>query len=425
MFAALKWTNRKFLIRYRIINNFSPPTVKDVQRENILPGPGKSMAKTTSLPVLMYHYISRYPNSIAVSPETFAAHCETLARSGWRGVSLAEAEAYFLHGEALPPKSCLITFDDGYLDNYVHAWPILQKYGHNGVIFAVAKKIETAGQPRPTLADVWNKTIPADQLPRVDAPFVRHPNGYEVRSDPFINWTEAGEMEKSGVIAVAAHTYGHQGVFINDDYDGFFLPERQGRTFHDPEPFFWGLPKFVMGPGMLERAFLPDPGLADAIQKLVPQDEKEAFAFAADGVNMRRLESLVGNAKTLGRMETDREMAARMEKEIVLGKTLLEEHLGHPVTSLCWPWGAYCPLALETARNAGFSVFFTTRAGGNPPNAPLAVRRFKAKNNSAAWLRNRARLYSSPFLAELYARLQFRTPGKNAGKRKAFVIRQA
>ena len=82
-----------------------------------------------SLPVLMYHYISRYRGSIAVSPETFEAHCRGMAEAGWRGVGLDEAEAFFLEGAPLPARSALITFDDGFLDNYVYAWPILKKIG--------------------------------------------------------------------------------------------------------------------------------------------------------------------------------------------------------------------------------------------------------------------------------------------------------
>lgn len=381
------------------------------------------MAKTSSLPVLMYHYISRYPNSIAVSPDLFAEHCETLAKNGWRGVSLREAENYLLHGEDLPPKSCLITFDDGYLDNSVYAWPILQKYGHSGTIFAVSGRIGTDDILRPTLADVWSGKIEQADLPRVDQPFVPHENGYDMREDLFMNWAEAREMERSGVMAVASHTLSHQGVFINNNYKGFFLPERAGRTFHTPDPFFWGLPKFVMGPGLLERAFLIDPELADKIKALVPQNEREAHIFASDERNMAELERLVSGWKSLGRMETDEEMAERMRKELDYGKKVLEEGLGHQVISHCWPWGAYTEFSLGIAREAGFQVMFTTAIGANPPGYPLAVHRFKAKANSASWLKNRVWLYSHPFLANLYAKSQLRSPVKQ-NKRKAFVIRQ-
>lgn len=371
----------------------------------------------------MYHYISRHPDSIAVSPELFTSHCETLSRAGWRGVGLDEAERYLLRGEMLPPKSCLITFDDGYLDNYVYAWPILQKYGHKGVIFAVSGRVENGDTLRPTLADVWDKTIEPTALPRVDAPFVRRSGGYEVREDPFINWGEAREMERSGVISLAAHTLSHRGVFINDDYDGFFLPGPRRRTFHTPEPFFWGLPRFVMGPGLLERAFLVDPELASRIRELVPQSEEEAFAFAACESNMRALRELVASyAGKLGRMEADDEMTERMRREIAWGKDILEKELGRKIMSLCWPWGACNDASLRIAQEAGLTVFFTTAMGANPPGMPLAVHRFKAKAKSASWLKNRVRLYSIPLLATLYAKAQIRSPGKRT-KRKSFVIR--
>ena len=80
----------------------------------------------------MYHYVSSFPGAIAVSPEHFEDQCRGMAKHGWRGIGLDEAEAFLLKGAPLPPRSLLITFDDGYLDNYVYAWPILRKYGHKG-----------------------------------------------------------------------------------------------------------------------------------------------------------------------------------------------------------------------------------------------------------------------------------------------------
>ena len=43
-----------------------------------------------SLPVLMYHYVSRFPGAIAVSPEHFEDQCRGMAEHGWRGIGLAE-----------------------------------------------------------------------------------------------------------------------------------------------------------------------------------------------------------------------------------------------------------------------------------------------------------------------------------------------
>ena len=41
-----------------------------------------------SLPVLMYHYVSRFPGAIAVSPEHFEDQCRGMAEHGWRGIGL-------------------------------------------------------------------------------------------------------------------------------------------------------------------------------------------------------------------------------------------------------------------------------------------------------------------------------------------------
>ena len=41
-----------------------------------------------SLPVLMYHYVSRFPGATTVSPEHFEAQCRGMAEHGWRGVGL-------------------------------------------------------------------------------------------------------------------------------------------------------------------------------------------------------------------------------------------------------------------------------------------------------------------------------------------------
>ena len=49
-----------------------------------------------SLPVVMYHYVNDSPGSITVSPACFQEHCRAMAKAGWRGVGLAEAEAFLM-----------------------------------------------------------------------------------------------------------------------------------------------------------------------------------------------------------------------------------------------------------------------------------------------------------------------------------------
>uniref|UniRef100_B8DKU8 Polysaccharide deacetylase n=1 Tax=Nitratidesulfovibrio vulgaris (strain DSM 19637 / Miyazaki F) TaxID=883 RepID=B8DKU8_NITV9 len=370
--------------------------------------PGHSGLK--SLPVLMYHYVSRKKNSIAVHPDTFEAHCRAMRRAGWTGISLAEAEAYLLGETPLPPRSALITFDDGFLDNYVYAWPILKKYGHKGVIFAVAGKLEQ-GAPRPTLDDVRAGRIREDGLPRVDAPFVPHVLGFDERKDLFCNWDEARLMEADGTMAVAAHSHWHHAVFAKPEYTGFHAPAHRSRTF-DRVDFAvpWGLPAFAQRPALLHRAFVPDPQLVEAIRAMVPQDKAAAYAFFQDSGKVRELEDMVAafaaTPSCLGKPESDADRTARMTRELAACASTLADELGHPVRSLCWPWGAYCDEARDIARAQGFSVFFATTMGPNPPGCAAHVHRFKAKDKPASWLMLRLMLYSLPWLARLYAKVR-------------------
>ncbi len=364
------------------------------------------LKKAGSLPVLMYHYISDHPDANAVSRAEFAEHCRALAESGWRGISLAEAEGFLERGEPVPEKSALITFDDGYLDNYLHALPLLHAYGHQAVMFAVSGRLDRGTEPRAPLADVLAGRIP--DMPGVNFPVREDSLGFRVRRDVFCNAAEARAMEESGVMAVAAHSRGHLGVFAGAEFSGFARPGDQPRTFYGTAlGRVWGLPGFTVKPGLLHRAFIPAPEMVEAVRKLVPQDDAGAAAFFSDAGNEARLRALAERfAGKMGRMETDDERRERMWGEIAGSKADLEALLGHAVLSFCWPWGKYAEEARQLALEAGFSVLFTTREGPNPPGGATAVRRFKARNKDGGWLLSRVRLYGSPLLGALYAKLR-------------------
>ena len=378
------------------------------------------MAVCTSLPVLMYHYVNKCTGPITVTPDRFEEHCRGMAEHGWRGVSLDEAQDYLSGNASLPPRSVLITFDDGFLDNFVYAAPILERYGHKAVIFAVTDRLETAGALRPTLADVRNGQAAPVDLPPVDTPVELHALGYKYRQDMFMNWAEARQLDRTG-IRIAAHTAGHLAVFAGPDFpvrsgDGyeqagsrFHVPGWRGNTFyHIQADVPWGMPRFREQPAMSGPAFIPSGELTAAIRALVPQDKAGAHAFFQSPANVAALHELVDgfDAGALGSVESEAMQRQRVHAELTRCRDTLIRELDHPVASLCWPWGRGSDLALAEARDLGFSVFFTTRPGANPPGRPLAVHRFKVRDKGWPWLRTRLEVYSRPWLAGLYAKLK-------------------
>lgn len=92
--------------------------------------------------VLMYHRVlspderrrtGSHP-AIVVSAETFAMHMAVLRRR-FTVLSLEEFSQRLERGEPFPSGACLITFDDGWSDNFVNAWPVLREHGLPATIF--------------------------------------------------------------------------------------------------------------------------------------------------------------------------------------------------------------------------------------------------------------------------------------------------
>ncbi|MEZ4863037.1 MAG: polysaccharide deacetylase family protein [Caldilineaceae bacterium] len=111
------------------------------------------VARTAKVPILMYHYLSVppadadiYRRDLSVAPELFAAHLDRLQSEGYTTISLYDLIANLLQGQPLPAKPVIITFDDGYRDNYDNAFPLLQERGMTATFFVV---IDFINQERP------------------------------------------------------------------------------------------------------------------------------------------------------------------------------------------------------------------------------------------------------------------------------------
>ncbi len=134
------------------------------------------------IPIFMYHMITddtpKNPNSeyLYVSPENFDMQLKKMHDSGYKTITFDELSKSIEKDFKLPDKSFIITFDDGYLNNYTEAFPILKKYDYTAYIGITSKVI---GDP-----DI-----------------------YELE---YFNYDQAKEMLESGVIKFTNHTYSHK-----------------------------------------------------------------------------------------------------------------------------------------------------------------------------------------------------------------------
>lgn len=134
----------------------------------------------TKVLVLNYHKIDHTFISLSVRPEDFDNQMKYLHDNGYHTITPDELYEALAGNGQLPENPVLITFDDGYEDNYTNAYPILKKYDFKATIFVVTGFLD------------------------------RHKKGY-------LSWDQAREMNKNG-INIESHTVNHKSMTdLTDD----------------------------------------------------------------------------------------------------------------------------------------------------------------------------------------------------------------
>lgn len=97
-----------------------------------------SQRSRVEVPVLSYHSVnSKATNKYVVTPEQFREQMSALHDMGYKSINLRQFDALMKGKIKNTGKFILITFDDGYADNYKQAFPIMKKYGFTATMFAI------------------------------------------------------------------------------------------------------------------------------------------------------------------------------------------------------------------------------------------------------------------------------------------------
>ncbi len=94
--------------------------------------------------ILLYHRVTKLdsdPWALCVTPEHFAEHLEVLRR-GYRPMQLREL-GQSLRGDKLKSRSVIVTFDDGYADNFLEAKPLLERCDMPATMFLATGNIDS------------------------------------------------------------------------------------------------------------------------------------------------------------------------------------------------------------------------------------------------------------------------------------------
>jgi biofilm PGA synthesis lipoprotein PgaB len=119
--------------------------------ETLVSHPAGQTAGGDGVAVLVFHEVS--PSAAddpwVISPRELADLLDSLTSSGYTLVSPADFLAYLEGETTLPPRTVVITFDDGYTGVYLHGYPVLRERGLAAFLFPVAKWYSPYPRPEP------------------------------------------------------------------------------------------------------------------------------------------------------------------------------------------------------------------------------------------------------------------------------------
>jgi peptidoglycan/xylan/chitin deacetylase (PgdA/CDA1 family) len=127
----------------------------------------------------MYHEVKPAKSGKdAITPYEFESDLKYLKENGYTAIDMSELIAYVNDGKELPEKPVIISFDDGYYNNYVYVFPIIKKYNTKIVLSIIGKSTDD---------------FTCDPAKNLDY--------------THLSWTQINEMLDSGLVEIQNHTY--------------------------------------------------------------------------------------------------------------------------------------------------------------------------------------------------------------------------
>ena len=246
----------------------------------------------------------------------------------------------------MPKDSVLITFDDGYKNNYENAFPLLKKYNIKATIFLNTAYIEN--------------------------------------EPSYMNWKEIKEMYDSGLIDFQLHTHSHLTVIKRPEVQGFFKLEdknnrelyREMKSIFGSDNLKEGYPIFKKRGETAIRGYKVTNEFISEYNKLL-EKYKNLEIIEKEKILKKEIESNLSQKIKECSYEEYRE---RVRGEILINKEEIEKNLNKKAEYFANPWGHRSKELVVLLHELGIKGMITTKKGTNylKPNI-YKIRRYETK----------------------------------------------
>ncbi len=140
-----------------------------------------SAENSVEVPIIMYHSVLEDKNKsgqFVITPEQFEEDLKFIKENGYETVFMSDIINYVYDKKPLPKKPIVLTFDDGYYNNYLYIFPLLKEYKMKAVISIVGIYTDLYTQ---------NEDISAEYS--------------------HVSWDNVSEMMESGLVEFQNHSY--------------------------------------------------------------------------------------------------------------------------------------------------------------------------------------------------------------------------
>lgn len=366
--------------------------------------------KSQKVPVIMYHSVGVvnkkwHWNDLTCPFEIFENQLKWLKKTGYETLNFQEIFDYIMNDKQIPQKSVFLTFDDGYLDNYIFVYPLLRKYGFKGTIFVNPDFVDNSKGFRKNLDDIGS----VQEIEALD-------------NLGFCNWDELRKMDKEGILDVQSHAKTHNWYPISEKIIDFRHPEdnyiwmdwneypedKSNLQCVNREKIKLGSAVFENEKSLSSKRVFINHNFQNKLQLFVRKNGGKLFFENKDwrGTIENYATELRNNEPVVIKKETDNEYFERIKYELEFSKNEIEKRLQKEVKFLCWPGGSATKEGVEIADQLGYLMSTAAR--------DIPVLRKKIKNTADVKINRISRftpiMYNNSFRNKKNAKVQY-SPG--------------
>lgn len=282
------------------------------------------------VPVLTYHSVSDnaawlpWRSEISIRPASLDRQLRLFRRMGMQIVDSETLVRARLAGRPVPGNWMALHFDDGYLDNWVAAAPILRRHGACAALFVSTDFIAPPQPLRPMM-------------------------GHEepLRWDGYLSWDELRALEAEGTFRIEAHGTDHGRIATGPETVDRLTPENAGRL------------------SWMQWARMPGDKHDWYLRRNRPVPLGSAVPVSAPALAARGWSSDTGQ-------ESDAAYDARVRAVLATSREVIAREMGRAPVLFCWPQNQTSDRARALAREAGF-LATTAGQARNTASDPAAT----------------------------------------------------